>query len=134
MGHKFSVLTAAHNLSFSTGAYSSLESIGVHIVQSDSLRQSLVTLFTSSIPYLEYTYQNNRENVLNFGRPLLRSEFTHELTYIPVDFEKLKQGVLLHNVLKSIRGNNYSIIQALEGVMKEIEIVVDLINSELSEL
>ena len=133
LGHKFSVLTAAHDISLSTGAYHSLESIGIQIINEDELRQRIVKLFTKSIPYLQYTYQNNRENVLNFGRPLLRSEFRHSSTYIPVDFEALRKGVVLYNVLKSIKGNNFSIMDALDQVIEEMEEIIKLIDSELEK-
>ena len=133
IGYKFNVLTGATGISLSNGAYSSIESIGIQIIKNDTLRQKVVSLFTQSIPYLTYTYENNRNNVMNFGRPILRSEFKNtDDNYIPLNFKKLRQNVQLYNVLKNIKVNNNSILNALNRVNREIDSIVLLIDQELN--
>ena len=134
LGRKFHVLTSAAGTGFSTGAYNSLESVGIQIVRNDELRNRLVALYTQHIPGLETGFQNSRSNVLNFGRPLIRTEFKHlGETYVPVDFDRLRQDVLLYNVLKSIRNNNMSLQDDLRQTVDRIDGIITLIEEEFGE-
>ncbi|WP_299126385.1 DUF6090 family protein [uncultured Winogradskyella sp.] len=108
-----------------------LESKGIDLISNDGLKNQILNLYNIEYSHLNFVYDNYRQNILDYGRPIARTKFKvkGELGNMePNDNEELKTNSELYNVLKILKLSNNSINSIIKEVLescKKIQISID---------
>ncbi|WP_282043421.1 DUF6090 family protein [Winogradskyella flava] len=108
-----------------------LESKGIDLITNDGLKNQILNLYNIEYSHLNFVYDNYRQNILDYGRPIARTKFKvkGELGNMePNDNEELKTNSELYNVLKILKLSNNSINSIIKEVLescKKIQISID---------
>ena len=138
----FLEMTMTLSFIYDKGAYESLKSHGLEIIQNDSLRQKIVRNYENNLPLIIVFIDNDR-NV----QSELRQKYILELTtydykqsdngqwigYTNIDFKKIKDSKSLRNLfrLETAVASNY--IRRLEAIIAEFESIISDIENELGK-
>ncbi|MDT0557218.1 DUF6090 family protein [Ichthyenterobacterium sp. W332] len=108
-----------------------LESKGIDLISNDGLKNQILNLYNIEYSHLNFVYENYRQNILDYGRPIARTKFKvkGELGNMePNNTEELKTNLELYNVLKILKLSNNSINSIINEVLvscKKIQISID---------
>jgi hypothetical protein len=118
-------------------AYKVLESKGVDLMSSDTLKKQVLDLYNIEYPKLDYEYENYRINILEYGRPVARKQFIIENNekpmMKPVDYKALSTNIVYTNTIKVIKVNSFAINEILERLIEKCQEIKKLIDSELGK-
>ncbi|MEM8998975.1 MAG: DUF6090 family protein [Bacteroidota bacterium] len=120
-------------------AYKMLESKGVDLISNIELKKDILNLYNFDYHELIYEYENYQKNILNYGRPIARSQF--EVTdnnsttpgLKPVNYNSLSLNVQLVNTLKIIVSNDKGIQEVIESLTDKCQKIVAEIDIELNK-
>lgn len=131
----FGILSRNDDFIWQKVAYKNLESKGLDIIRNDSLKKEIINLFEVGYVDAKARFDNKRENLLEYGRPIVRSLFKRlpGEGFEPVDYASLLEDVEYWNTLIVLRENNQSIMERLSWLKEHLDILIDLIDAEIQK-
>lgn len=113
-----------------------LESKGIDLISNDNLKNQILNLYNIEYSHLNFVYENYRQNILDYGRPIARSKFKvkgEQGSMEPNDTEKLKTNSELYNVLKILKLSNNSIKSIINNVLESCQKIQISIDNEIEK-
>ena len=143
--HHLTILSKAGQVKLFTpqnSAYKVLESKGIDLISNLALKNQILDLYNIEYPKLNFEYENYRQNVVDFGRPIARSSFringklgaagnVGSLTLVPDRIGDLKKNIEFYNTIKVLQLNNESINLIITRVLARCQKIKTFIGQEI---
>ena len=136
MNVKFNSLMYSKNHDFEVTSYKALENVGIQIIQNSELKTSILKLYNTSYPNLNFNIANFMNNLMTFFRPNMRTLFVflddnRQKGYVPINYVDLRDNQDFRNNLVVCTENLQNIYNSTKALEEEVRALSKLIDKEL---
>ena len=129
-------------------AYKLLESLGIDLITSDPLKNSILNIYNLAYPEITASFENYKKNIYDYARPIARRQFHTDsgmftdnyeiftssdvMRLTPINYAELSSDVEFLNVIKSLKLAAVIDLNHLKDKKENVQNVIRLIDIELN--
>ena len=145
LGLYFGAVALNPSYSLKESGYENLKNRGVHIIENDSLRELITTLYETVYPFLKEKQQKAEQATSGYFEPRYNEFFAHiridtlsrdiarRYYYIPADFRAMAESTEFQRLLdysRLVKDNN---LYDIEWTMQQIYATKDMVDAQLTD-
>lgn len=144
LGIYFGNLAINPSYSIKTSGYENLKNRGVHIIENDTLRKSITSLYKMTYPFLKERQQKAEKATSGYFEPRyneffariiikpLEGDFSRRYYYIPADFNEMAESIEFQRLLDYARLIKDKNLYDIEWTLRQVKATKEKIDNWLT--